>query len=364
MQPGNKRWGDYLFQKQGRWWVHLILLPLLIISWLYGLIVWARLKLYQKGLLKTKQLPCKVISVGNTTLGGTGKTPMVAYLAREFQKSGVKVGIASRGYKGLMEKRGGVLSDGEDIYLSPAEAGDEPFMLAKMLSGVPLLVGKNRYDMGLYGYEKFGLDVLILDDGFQHLGLKRDLDIVLIDARNGFGNEHLFPRGPLREPLRGLRRASLFVLGKGESSPLLEEIEGVLRDVAPGVPLYHSRYKPVYFLEAASGKMFSPEHVRARRILVFAGVVDPAYFSHLLKVLGAEVVKEIHFPDHHRYTPEDLAMLGGFAGEVEVFVTTEKDFVKLQQIPLSDFPLFVLGITQEILEEEAFRDRVFSVIAS
>ncbi|MBW2038883.1 MAG: tetraacyldisaccharide 4'-kinase [Deltaproteobacteria bacterium] len=357
--PGKKRWGDYLFKERGRWGiVELLLFPFLIISWIYGLVVWIRTKFYQKGL----QLPCKVISVGNITLGGTGKTPMVAYLAGELRKRGVKAGILSRGYKGLKERKGGVLSDGEKIYLTPAEAGDEPFMLAKMLSGVPLLVGKNRYAMGLYAHEKFGIDVLILDDGFQHLGIKRDLDIVLIDARSGFGNGCLFPRGPLREPLRGLRRASLFVLSKAEPSQPLGEIEGILRDLAPAVPLYHSRYKPIYLLEAASGKIFPPQFVHGKRILAFAGIADPEYFIYLLQGLGAAVVKEVRFPDHHNYAPKDLRMMREYIDKVEVFVTTEKDFVKLQKIPLDDLPLLILGIAQEILEAEAFYQTVLSAL--
>ncbi len=361
---GKKRWEDYLFHEQGRWWVELILFPLFVISCLYRLVVWGRLKLYQKGLLKKKQLPCKVISVGNITLGGTGKTPMVAYLARELQKKGVKVGILSRGYKGRHERKGGVLSDGEKIYLTPAEAGDEPFMLAKMVPGIPLLVGKHRYAMGRYAHEQFGLDVLILDDGFQHIGLKRDLDIVLIDARGGFGNGHLFPRGPLRELLGGLRRASLFILSKAEPSQALGEMENLLRNLAPATPIYHSRYRPVSLLEASSGRVLSPEHIRGKKILAFAGIADPGYFLYLLKGLGAEIVKAIRFPDHHNYAPKDLRMLREYIDKADMFITTEKDYVKLQKMPLDDFPLLIIGIAQEILEEGTFYQKVLSILSS
>jgi tetraacyldisaccharide 4'-kinase len=364
MQIGNKRWLDYLFQERMGLRSKLIFSPLFAISWLYGWIVRARLKLYQGGILKEKQLPCKVISVGNMTLGGTGKTPMVAYLARELQKRDIRVGILSRGYKGFKERKGGLLSDGINIYMNPAEAGDEPSMLAKKLRGVPLMVGKNRYVMGLYGCEKFGLDVVLLDDGFQHVALKRDLDIVLIDARSGFGNGHLFPRGPLREPIKGLRRASIVVISKAESPELLGDIEAVLHRLTPTIPIYHSRYKPVYLFELASGKVFPPDYLRGRRILAFAGVADPGYFVHLLKLLGAEVVKEVHFSDHHRYSPSDLVIMGEYMNQAELFVTTEKDCVKLQNIHIDRFPIVVLGIEQEILKGESFLDKVLSVIVA
>ena len=357
------QWLDLFLQEAGVWWLDLLLFPLFAVSCIYGVVIWIRKTFYQRGLFKSRQLPCKVISVGNMTLGGTGKTPLVIALTRELQKRGINVGILSRGYKGMKERQGGIVSDGERVCLTPAESGDEPFMLAQMLSGVPVLVGKKRYEMGINAHERFGMDVLILDDGFQHLRLKRDVDIVLIDARQGFGNGRLFPRGPLREPLRSLRRASMLVLTKAEPSPTLGEIEGVLRYHAPAVPLYHSRYKSVFLLEAASKKMSPPHVVCGKRVFAFAGIADPAYFVYLLKGLGAEVVKEIHFPDHHNYELKDLMMLRHQGTTVDLFVTTEKDFVKLQRLPLDDIPLYILGIEQEIVEE-TFYQKVCSAISS
>jgi tetraacyldisaccharide 4'-kinase len=319
--------------------------------------------LYQRGLLKARQLPCKVISVGNITLGGTGKTPLVAALARELSKQGLNVGIASRGYKGVKERQGGVVSDGERIYQTPAEAGDEPFMLAQMLSGVPIVVGKNRYEMGVHAYERFGMDVLILDDGFQHLRVKRDVDIVLIDARSGFGNGHLFPRGPLREPLACLRRASILILTKTDLPSRPGGLGSVLRHYAPIAPLYHSRYKPLFLREAASGKMLPLHVVQGKRIFAFAGIADPAYFVHLLKGLGAEVVQEVYFPDHYNYELKDVQMMRERRRSADLFVTTEKDFVKLQRLAVDDLLLYILGIEQEIVEKE-FYPKVFSALAS
>jgi len=373
-----RNWVDMLLQEEGgrrwlwpkghlrrfsQWWKDVLLFPLFAVSCIYGVVVWIRKTLYQRGLFKSRELPCKVISVGNMTLGGTGKTPLVIALARELQKRGINLGILSRGYKGMKERQGGIVSDGERVCLTPAEAGDEPFMLAQMLSGVPVLVGKKRYAMGIYAHERFGMDVLILDDGFQHLRIKRDVDIVLIDARRGFGNGRLFPRGPLREPLRCLRRASMLLLTKAEPSQTLDEIEGVLRYHAPAVPLYHSRYRSVFLLEASSRKMVPPHMVCGKRAFAFAGIADPGYFVYLLKELGAEVVKEIHFPDHYNYELKDLMILREQGATVDLFVTTEKDFVKLQRLPLDDIPLYILGIEQEIVEA-TFYQEVFSAISS
>ena len=350
-----KRWEHHLFHETGGWWMCLFLFPLTVLSWIYGVGMWIRAMLYQQGVFKTRQLPCRVLSVGNITLGGTGKTPLVAALAKELLGRGVHVGILSRGYRGLKEKTGGVLSDGTQIYLTPAEAGDEPFMLATMLSGVPVLVGQKRYEMGIHAHERFGVDVLILDDGFQHVGVKRDVDVVLIDTRRGFGNSRLFPRGPLREPLRYLRRASLLLLTKTQPSQPLDEIECLLSSHAPKVPLYHSRYKPVSLVEVASDKRFPPERVQGRRVLAFAGVADPDYFVHILKGLGADIVRGVYFPDHHQYTPEDMRRIGQYRDTVDFYVTTEKDYVKLQAIPLDGLPLFVLTIEQEVLEETFYQ---------
>lgn len=339
----------------------VLLFPLLICSMIYGVIVRIRQTLYQRGLFKTRELPCKVISVGNISLGGTGKTPLVAALAKELYKQGLKVGILSRGYQGAKEGRGGVVSDGERICLTPLEAGDEPFMLALMLSSIPVIVGKKRYKMGAYAYERFGMDVLILDDGFQHLRVKRDVDIVLIDARSGFGNGYLFPRGPLREPLGGLRRASHIVLTKADSAAHLGELEGVLRSYVPAIPLYHSRYRPVFLREAASGKLFPPHFVQGKKVFAFAGIANQGYFVDLLRGLGADVVHEIRFPDHYHYERKDIEIMRDHKGLVDLFVTTEKDFVKLHSLPMDTILLYILGIEQEIVEEQFYQQVLFAL---
>jgi tetraacyldisaccharide 4'-kinase len=344
----------------GQWW-NLLLFPLVCVSWIYGVVIWVRQIFYRRGLFKTRQLPCKVISVGNITLGGTGKTPLVIALAKELLKRGITVGILSRGYKGERERLGGVVSDGTRIRMTPTEAGDEPFMMARQLSGVPVVVGKKRYAMGIDAHERFGMDCLILDDGFQLLAIKRDLDIVLVDARRRFGNGRLFPRGPLREPLRCLRRASMLVLTKAESSPTQAMLEATVRHHAPTASLYHSRYKPAFLLEAATGKRVSLQSVFGRRVFAFAGIADPVYFVYLLRELGADVVRENYFPDHYNYQLADLSMLREQGKTVDLVITTEKDFVKLQRLPLQDIPLYILGIEQEIIEAEFYQELISAI---
>jgi tetraacyldisaccharide 4'-kinase len=357
-----KSWAHRLCH-DGGWWRAVSLFPLLVCSWLYGVAVRVRTALYQKGMFKTRRLPCKVISVGNITLGGTGKTPLVAALARELGSRGLTVGIVSRGYKGTKERQGGVVSDGKKRYLTPAEAGDEPFMLAQMLSGVPIVVGKKRYERGVYAYERFAMDVLILDDGFQHLRVKRDVDIILIDAQSGFGNGCLFPRGPLREPLSGLSRASHIVLTKAEPSTPLKKIENILRCYVPATPIYHSRYSPSFLREAASGKLLPLHHVRGKKVFAFAGIADPGYFVDLVKGLGANVVREAHFPDHYPYGLKDVTMMREQSKTIDLFLTTEKDFVKLQRLPVADIPLYILGVEHTIVEEQ-FYQAVLSALPS
>jgi len=359
--PRSKRLDLLFHEEESQWWHDLFLFPLVCVSWIYGVVIWVRRTLYRRGLFKSRQLPCKVISVGNITLGGTGKTPLVITLAREMLKRGITVGILSRGYKGARERKGGVVSDGTQIHLTPAEAGDEPFMLARQLSNVPVLVGKKRYTMGIYAHERFGMDVLILDDGYQHLAIKRDLDIVLIDARRGFGNGRLFPRGPLREPLRCLGRASMLILTKEGSSQNRAAIEGILHHHAPAAPLYHSRYKPAFLREAATGKRVSLQAVCGKRVFAFAGIADPAYFVYLLRELGVDVVKEIHFPDHYNYELADVSMLRERGKAADLSITTEKDFVKLQRLPLADIPLYILGIEQEIVEAQFYQELISAI---
>ncbi len=191
---------------------------LMVLSVVYGGLMCLRARLYEKGVLPSKTLPCRVVSIGNLISGGTGKTPMTILVARMIRDMGCRVVVLSRGYRGRMEKTGGVVSDGRTIFKGPDDAGDEPYLMARVLTGIPVVVGQRRYEAGMMAVKRFKPDVIVLDDAFQHLRLKRDLNLVLLDSRSPFGNGHMLPRGLLREPLSALRRSHAVVYTRSEQA--------------------------------------------------------------------------------------------------------------------------------------------------
>ena len=320
-------------------WPHLRNL-LLGLSGLYTTAVRARGYGYANRILRSRRLPCKVISVGNLTMGGTGKTPVTVYLARRIQRLGRRVAILSRGYGGTAEKRGGVVSDGDRVLMTAEAAGDEPFLMAVLLGGVPVLVGSDRYRSGTTAVERFGAQVVLLDDGFQHRRLARDLDIVLLDARRPLGNGHLLPRGTLREPVQALARADLVVLTRAEcGAPGLHPELSRLLD---GRPIYCARHRPVIRAIVPAGATFGARTPRwgcdrpggdltGKRVLAFAGLAHNASFWHSIRALGGEPARTVGFGDHYRYRPEDLQTLAKAAvtHRCDCISTSAKDYVRL-----------------------------------
>ncbi len=223
------------------------------ISVIYGLVVGLRSFLYDKGVFKARRLPCRVISIGNLTVGGTGKTPMTLYVAQLVKDLGCRPVVISRGYKGLAEKKGGIVSDGETVFLDPDVAGDEPFMMARKLKGIPVIVGARRYQAGMRAVDKFSPDVIVLDDAFQHRQLCRDTDLVLIDDKSYLGNEHLLPRGALRESVAGLFRADAFVLTRSGKNPTSTRKR--IEIMVPGKPVFQSSHRPYILGVVKSGKI-------------------------------------------------------------------------------------------------------------
>jgi len=331
------------------------LLPLRVISSFYGLGVRARLFLHGTGFLRWTRLPCKVISVGNITLGGTGKTPAVEYIARLLRDEGMDVVLLSRGYRGRMERKFWVVSDGQRLLLSPREAGDEPYMLAQRLGDIPILVGRRRDLSGKYASAHYHPDVIILDDGFQHLGVKRDIDILLVDSQTGFGNGHLFPRGPLREPLAQLRRADLFLMTKVEDLDACGELEERIKSHKKHAIIFHSTYRPDYLNDLNRGERLPVGYIKDKRIAALSGIANPAYFRHLLKLVGAKVEEEIAFPDHHVYSRRDIPILKNAVRRAECIVTTEKDAAKLHGLSGTNFPILSLSISLKVMEDDDFR---------
>jgi len=331
------------------------LLPLQVISSTYGLGVRARLFLYGTGFLRGIRLPCKVISVGNITLGGTGKTPAVEYIARLLKDEGMDVVLLSRGYRGRMERKFGVVSDGQRLLLSLGEAGDEPYMLAERLGDIPILVGRRRDLSGKYASAHFHPHVAILDDGFQHLGVKRDIDILLVDSQTGFGNGHLFPRGPLREPLAQLGRADLFLITKVEDLDACGELEERIKSHKKHAIIFHSNYRPDYLNDLNRGERLPVGYIKDKRIAALSGIANPAYFYHLLKLVGAKVEEEITFPDHHVYSRRDIPILKNAMLRTDCIVTTEKDAAKLRDLSGINFPMLSLSISLKVMEDDDFR---------
>jgi tetraacyldisaccharide 4'-kinase len=349
----------FLYQKEKPLGMEVLLFPLYLLSIPYGGVVRAKAFFYSMGLWNPKRLPCPVICVGNITVGGTGKTPLVMALARRLMERGIPVAILSRGYKGK-KASGPLVSDGQTIFLSPQESGDEPFLMAKALKGIPVLVGKDRFVNGQMALQRFGVRGLLLDDGYQHLRFHRDLNILLIDSDIGFGDGHLFPRGILREPLTHLRRAHLFLLTKVENPETCQPLKARLNQIHPASPVFHSHYEPLGLI-GPGGEWEELHSLKGKKALALSGIANPNYFTLLLRKCGLEVVEEAIFPDHHLFNTADLASVEEKSKGVDWVVTTEKDMVKLKELNMACLPLRALRIEMKILEEEEFYKKVMEI---
>ncbi|HEX16370.1 MAG TPA: tetraacyldisaccharide 4'-kinase [Deltaproteobacteria bacterium] len=315
---------------------------------LYGGVVRVRETLYERGVFQRKKLPCKVFSVGSITVGGSGKTPMVALLADTLRGRGHRVAILSRGYKGSCERTGALISDGERILLPPEASGDEPQMLARRLKGIPLAVGADRFRMGLELWERFKPELIILDDGFQHLRLLRDLDIVVLDADTDLSRARLLPAGPLREPLSSLRRADLVVITYWDSAN--SGLEETIHGINPEVPVFHAIAKYKGFIGLEDGELRPPAEFRGVKASVLCAVAKPQRFIQVLEEMGLDVVHKVIRPDHHLWTEEEFVRASVRA---EVVIATEKDAVKLPSTP--PIPCYVLRMDLQVVEEGFWR---------
>ena len=346
-----------------------------VCSYLFSGIVQLRLWLYRNRILRDQPLGCLVVVVGNLTVGGTGKTPIVEMFAKALRERGRKVAILSRGYKSKAppfwqkwwfwlnhtdEAPPRVVSDGETVLLDSEFAGDEPFMLARNLPGVVVLVDKNRVKAGAYAIKRFGCDTLILDDGFQYLPLKGRLNLLLVDKTNPFGNGFMLPRGILREPIKHLQRASYVFLTKSRGHRD-EELEAMIRRFNPRAEIIECAHKPQYLQNIASAERLPLTALAGRRIGAFSGIAAPESFEAFLRETGAKLDYTRRFLDHYRFTPEDLAAVFAEArqAEVEFIITTEKDAVRIaanEKIPL---PCYYLRLEIEILRgADDFQDAV------
>ncbi|HVU32116.1 MAG TPA: tetraacyldisaccharide 4'-kinase [Opitutaceae bacterium] len=346
------------------------------LSWLFSAVAQLRYWLYRHRIFHDQPLGCLVVVVGNLTVGGTGKTPVVEKLARALHERGRRVAILSRGYKSKRppvwrrwwiafshaeEPPPRIVSDGARVLLDSEAAGDEPYMLARNLPGVIVLVDKNRVKAGAYAIKKFGCDTLVLDDGFQYLPLKGRLNLLLIDKTNPFGNGHLLPRGILREPIKHLRRASYVFLTKSNGERDLD-LERIIAEYNPGVDVIECTHRPQY-LQRFGGPGREPlTFLKGRRVFAFSGIATPESFEKFLRDLGALLVGRERFLDHYRYGEEDLAELFAQARRegADCLVTTEKDAVRIPENHPTPLPLYYLRLEIDIIRGAADFDEAVS----
>jgi tetraacyldisaccharide 4'-kinase len=332
----------------------IFLAPLGLLSFFYGWTISLRVFFYKRSFFPTHSLAAKVVSVGNITLGGTGKTPFVILIAEMLKGKGLRVGILSRGYKGKFRGSFIVVSDGEQTFLEASQAGDEPYLLSKKLRGVPIIVGKNRWRSGQYAIDHFQSEILILDDGFQHLPLKRDFNLLLIDSSSPFGNGYLFPRGVLREPLSQIGRADAIILTKASRYDNLNILKNNLTKVAKEIPIFQVEYAPSEVHMVTKGASSPPEYLHGKKVLAFSGIAQPRSFQQTLHHLNARIVDYAIFPDHHQYRPKELEMLSQKARDlgVDALVTTEKDLVRCQGLEQGIIPLWGVSIRHVFLGDD------------
>jgi tetraacyldisaccharide 4'-kinase len=320
-------------------------------SAVYGGLVRVRNAGYNTGLLRTWRLPCRVVCVGNLTAGGTGKTPAVMALAAAGAAGGSRVCILLRGYG----RQGGgvrVVSEGGGPLLDWREAGDEAVLLARRLPGVPVVVGEDRFAAGRLAVERFRPQVIFLDDGFQHRRLHRDADLVLVDAMDPFGGGRLLPRGRLREPVSGLRRARAFLLTRADQGRDPEGICRRVESVAPGRPIGRAVLRLLRLRDLTVGCERPATEIRGKRVLAVSGIGNPDSFHRTVTESGAVVVGSLAYRDHHAFMDEDRGRMAeaATATKAEWIVTTEKDAVRLAgQLP-SGCPVVVLEVVLEIVE--------------
>lgn len=325
---------DLVFGRKSRIRDRLLLGLLRLLSHPYALVLRLRASGYRLGLLRSYRLPCPVVSVGNITLGGTGKTPMVAQLAAELIGRGRRVAVLSRGYGGSAQGEIVVVSDGKSILVPPERSGDEPYLLAQKVPGLIVVIGADRYRAAQLALREFKPDLFILDDGFQHLRLKRDLDILLLDAARPFANGYTLPAGFLREPATAAGRADLVVYTRcGAGEPQL----------FPAKPCCWTSHKISSIMPLGGGIQSGFEPLHGARITAFSGIASPASFFDLLEGEGVPLTATISFSDHTSYGEDEIAAICRLkhASRSTLLVTTEKDAVKLAPFAARIGPCYV-----------------------
>ena len=349
-------------------------------SGLYGAAVKSRLWLYRNRILRERNLGCLVVSIGNLTVGGTGKTPVVEKFARSLQDGGRRVAILSRGYKSVkppfLKRLAGklkgqaeeidpprVVSDGKSLLLDSKTAGDEPYMLAANLRDIPVVVDKDRVKSGKHAIAELNCDTLILDDGLQYLRLRHRLDIVLVDRWQPFGTEKLLPRGTLREPHRNLKRASYIFITKcnGESN---QELIDRIRLYNRTAEIIECEHRPCHLEHLETRERVSLDKLKGAKVGTVSAIAVPESFEFGVKKLGAEIGATCRFMDHHRFTEQEIITFINccIESDVEMIVTTEKDAVRFPRIARMDIPIYFLRVEIGVLSNEESFDQCIARI--
>ncbi len=372
MFMGRSRWQYTLYrhmcgEARASLGIKLGLLPLWLASQLYRGLAYSHRQGFHWGWRTQHRLPCRVISVGNLTVGGTGKTPLAMWLARWCLEQGWPVAILSRGYGGECSHEPRVVVATHTASQAWSTVGDEPYLLAQELPGVSVVVGRDRVQSGIYAHRQLGAQVLILDDGFQHYRLARDFDMVLIDATNPFGHGALLPRGILREPLRALQRADAVVLSRVElAGDALPVIRQRIRQVYANGPIYHLATTVEALDTEDAGGVRDATHLHRRRVVAFVGIGNPSAFAATLAQLGCEVAALLVFRDHHPYTAADWQAIVAAADRYDAagIVTTTKDRVRLDPAWRASVPMYTLRTGVAFAEgETALQQQLRTVIA-
>ncbi|MDD5698444.1 MAG: tetraacyldisaccharide 4'-kinase [Victivallaceae bacterium] len=358
-----------------------LLVFLFVASRFYRMAVQFRIWLYDKRVIRNHSIGCLVVSIGNVSCGGTGKTPVVEVFAKSLRQKGRKVAILSRGYRSKkipfwqkmlqrirsekMETPPKIVSDGTDLLLNSRYAGDEPYMLATNLKDVAVIVDKDRVKAGLYAIDKFETDTLILDDGFQYLSLKPHINIVLIDSTDPFGNHHVLPRGILREPIKNLRRADYIFLTKSDGGGHLKHLKNFLRRHNRRAEIIECCHKPRYLEKVYErGERAGLAFLRQKKIAAISAIACPESFEHFLGQLGGELVHSIRYTDHHRFSQQELIdfVNKSKAAGAEIIVTTEKDAVRMPHLNRYDLEFYFLRVEIDILSGRENFDQCISRI--
>ncbi|MEW6544040.1 MAG: tetraacyldisaccharide 4'-kinase [Nitrospirota bacterium] len=332
----------------------------------YGLAVRARALLYRVGWLPSRRLPRPVVSVGNLTVGGTGKTPIVIWIAQRLTAQGMAVAVLSRGYRRRTRGSFLLVSDGDTVLAGPADAGDEPYLIAQRCPGAVVAVGADRYRLGRWLLERSPrtIDCFVLDDGFQHLALCRDVDLLLVDATDADGLAGLLPAGRLREPLTAARRATAVLITRAESRAACETMARTIEAAGvSGQPIF-VRFRPDGIVPVGGGSAQEAEVVAGRKALAFSGIANPRSFHETLAGLGVTLVDSLVFPDHHWYRAAELEEIRQRAarGGAELVLTTEKDAGKVAPLLKPDDRFLAVRLGAEILRGQDRLERLlFSV---